>query len=68
MDECQPLVVGLLDILASLPDLFHTEVLERLDPSSRASLSRAASALRDAVYPRSVFPFGLSGAGTTVRR
>jgi len=43
----------------------NKEVLERLDPNSRASLSRAASALRDAVSPRSIFPLGLSGAGTT---
>jgi hypothetical protein len=58
-------VVGLLDLLKAQPELFHREVLGRLDPSDRTSLTRAASALRDMVYPRSIFPSGLPRAGTT---
>jgi hypothetical protein len=54
-DEYSPL----LDLLQRLPDLFHKEVLERLDSTARASLARTGSAFRDAVYPRSIFPFGL---------
>ena len=49
----------LLDLLQRFPDLFHKEVLERLDPTARASLAGAGSAFLDVVFPRSVFPFGL---------
>jgi hypothetical protein len=55
----------LLDLLQRFPDLFEMYVLERLDPTARASLARTASAFLDVVYPRSIFPFGLPRAEMT---
>ena len=58
----------LLDLLQRFPDFFHKEVLERLDPTARASLAGAGSAFREAVYPRSIFPFGLPALGGAIWR
>ena len=58
-------VSPLLDLLQKFPDLFQKYVLERLDPFDRATLARAGSAFRDAVYPRSIFPDGLPRAQET---
>jgi len=45
----------LLDLHQRFPDLFQTYVLERLDPTARASLTRTGSAFWDLVFPRSNF-------------
>jgi hypothetical protein len=58
----------LLDLLQRFPDFFHKEVLERLDPTARASLAGTGSVFRDAVYPRSIFPFGLPALSTLAIR
>jgi len=55
----------LLDLLERFPDLFLKEVLERLDPTDRASLARTGSAFLDVVYPRTIFPLGLPPAQMT---
>ena len=55
----------LLDLLQRFPDFFLKEVLERLDPTARASLARTGSAFWDLVFPRSIFPFGLPRAEET---
>jgi hypothetical protein len=49
----------LLELLERFPDLFLKEVLERLDPTTRAPLAGAGSAFLEVVFPRSIFPFGL---------
>jgi len=54
-DECK---VKVRSWLQALPDLFHTEVLERLEPPARASLARAGRVWRDKVYPAAIFPSG----------
>jgi len=56
----------LLDLLERFPDLFQKEVLGRLDPAARASVSRVSCAFNDAVFPASVFPSGPPRAWTTV--
>jgi hypothetical protein len=62
----------LLDLLEKFPDLFHKEVLERLDPTARISLAGAGSVFRDVVFPISIFPLGLppggGGGDVTTRR
>jgi len=58
----------LLDLLQRFPDFFHKEVLDRLDPTARASLAGTGSEFRDAVYPRSIFPFGLPALSTLASR
>ena len=55
----------LLDLLERFPDLFKQEVLGRLDPAARASVSRVSCAFNDAVFPASIFPSGPPRAGTT---
>ena len=54
----------LLDLQQRFPDLFLKKVLERLDPTARASLARTGNAFWDLVYPRSIFPLGLLRAET----
>ena len=54
----------LLDLLQRFPDLFEKFVLERLDPTARASLARTGSAFWDVMFPRSLFPLGLLHAET----
>ena len=54
----------LLDLLERHPDLFALEVLARLPPADRAALAGACLVSRDAVFPRSIFPAGLSRAET----
>jgi len=54
----------LLDLFERFPDLFEKYVLERLDPTTRASLARTGSACWDLVFPTSIFPFGLLHAET----
>jgi hypothetical protein len=44
--------------LQALPDLFHTEIFERLDPPARASLARTGRVWRETVYPLAIFPSG----------
>ena len=53
----------LLDLLERFPDLFQKEVLGRLDPAARATVSRVSCAFNDAVFPASVFPSGPPRAG-----
>ena len=52
----------LLDLLEWFPDLFASELLARLPPAARASLARAGRVWRDAVFPKDIFPNGLSRA------
>ena len=52
----------LLDLLERFPDLFALELLAWLPPAARASLARAGRVWRDAVFPRDIFPKGLSRA------
>jgi len=61
-DDCS----ALLDLLERFPDLFLKEVLERLDPTARASLAGAGSVLLNVVYPRSIFPCGLPARSETM--
>jgi len=71
VNECMPLnddTAPLLDLLQRFPDFFHKEVLDRLDPTARASLAGVASAFRDVVYPRSIFPFGITAFSTLAER
>jgi len=60
-DEYSPL----LDLLERYPDLFHTDVLGRLDLTGRTAAAGAGSAFRDVVFPIYIFPLGLplSGGG-----
>jgi hypothetical protein len=58
-EDDDDLYSSLLDLLERHPELFVAQVLERVDPTARASLARVGSAFRDAVFPRSIFPFGL---------
>jgi hypothetical protein len=60
-DDSSPL----LDLLERFPDLFKKYVLERLDPTARASLAGAGSAFWDMAYPISMFPFGVPPAQMT---
>jgi hypothetical protein len=71
MDERKPLnedFSPLLDLLQRFPDFFHQEVLERLNPAALASLAATGSAFRAAIYPRSIFPFGLPALSTLAER
>ena len=52
----------LLDLLERHPDLFAMELLARLPPAARTSFARAGRVCRDAVFPRFIFPNGLSRA------
>ena len=63
-DDSSPPLLDLLDLLERFPDLVLKEVLERLDPTARASLARTGSALWDVVFPISISPFGLLRAET----
>ena len=54
----------LLDLLQRFPDLFLKEVLERLNPTARASLARTGVAFWDLGFPRYIFPIGLLRAET----
>ena len=53
----------LLDLLQRFPGFFETYVLERLDPTARASLARTGSAFWDVVFPRSIFSVSLRARG-----